>query len=106
LFALELAHTYLPKLSEKYPGTFFKNYYLGQFVHQGAVKNATQKLPQIVLEESIGVGMLMSIGYYITYIVSGQNQHTYSYTFFQDNLRQLLRCIFGQSSFSIQFNPD
>ena len=28
-------------------------------------KNTTQKLPQIVLEESIGVGMLISIGYYI-----------------------------------------
>ena len=50
-------------------------------------KNETQKLPQIVLQESIGVGMLISIGYYITYTVSGQNQHIYSYTFFQHNLR-------------------
>ena len=35
-----------------------------------------EKLPQIVLEESIGVDMLISIGYYITYIVSGQNDTT------------------------------
>ena len=68
-------------------------------------KNATQKLPQIFLRESIEVGILI-IGYYIIYIVSGQNQHTYSYTFFQDNLRQFLRCIFGQSSFSIHFDRD
>ena len=65
-----------------------------------------QKLPHIVLEGSIGVGMLISIGYYITYTVSGQNQHTYSYTFLHVNLGQFLRCIFGQSSFSIHFNRD
>ena len=65
-----------------------------------------QKLPQIVLEESIGIGMLILTTYYISYVVTNQYQHTYSYTFFQDNLRQFLRCIFGQSSFLIHFNRD
>ena len=38
--------------------------------------------------------------YYFNFL--SQNQLTYSYTFFQDNLRQFLRCIFGQSRYLIK----